>query len=244
MNGGLLDRDGNGFISRIDVKTMQVNMKWIEGGKNGVALDAPKGMAVAGNTLWVADVAAVRKFDRHTGAPQGSIALPGATTINDVATDGTNVWVSDTGVIPNAGETFTATGTDSVWKITNDQASKIASGQDLEEPNGLAVADGKLWVVTFGGNHLYRLEGNARTSSTNLPREQLDGLVALPGGDFLVSGWKGMAIYRGKPGGEFTPILQSIATPADIGYDTKRHLLLVPSTSANRVTLHALPAHD
>ena len=236
INGGLLDRDNNGFISRVDANTLAVTLKWVEGGKNGVTLDGPKGMAIAGDTLYASDTAAVRKFNRRTGAYEGEIALPGATTINDMTTDGKRIWVSDTGVVPASGVTFFSTGTDAVWQIENDHATKVASGRDLKQPNGLAWVNGNLWVVTFGGAELYQLDGGAKKNVMQLPRGQLDGLVALPDGTFFVTSWDGMAIYRGKK--DFEPILQGIPTPADLGYDTKRHLLLVPASSSNRVTLH------
>ena len=238
INGGLLDRDNNGFISRVDAKTMKVNLQWIAGGKNNVTLDGPKGMAIVGDTLYVSDVTAVRKFNRKTGEAQGEIALPGATLINDLATDGHNVFVSDTGVMAGPGQSFKPTNTDAIWEITNDQPKKIASGTDLEQPNGLDVVDGKLWVVTFGGNELYELDGGKKTHVTKLPNRQLDGLVRLDDGSFLVSSWYASAVFRGKAGGDFKPILQSINTPADLGYDTRRHLLLVPNSTDNHVTLH------
>jgi sugar lactone lactonase YvrE len=239
INGGLLDRDNNGFISRVDAKTLNVNLKWIEGGKNNVTLDGPKGMAIAGDSLYVSDVAAVRKFDRHTGAALAAIPLPGTTTINDLTTDGKNIYASDTGVIPGPGDTFEATGTDSIWIIENDHARKIASGNDLlKQPNGLEFVDGKLWVVTFEGNELYQLDGGRKSNVMTLPREQLDGVVHTADGTWFVTSWKGMAVYRGSGKGSFEPILQAVPTPADIGYDTKRHLLLLPSSSNNSVTLH------
>ena len=238
INGGLLDKDNNGFITRVDANNLTVNLKWIEGGKNGVTLDGGKGMAIVGETLYVSDVSAVRKFNRRTGMPEGEIALPGATTINDMTTDGKRVWVSDTGVIPASGQTFFSSGTDAVWQIENDRATKIASGTDLKQPNGLAYVNGNLWVVTFGGAELYQLDGGSKKNVTELPRGQLDGLVALPDGTFFVTSWDGMCVYRGKSGGAFEPILQAIPTPADIGYDTKRNLLMVPASSSNRVTLH------
>lgn len=231
INGGLLDRDGNGFISRVDANTLQVDMQWIRG------LDGPKGMAILGDSLYVSDVTGVRKFDRRTGAAQALIPLPGATTINDLTSDGHSVFASDTGVIPGPANTFKPTATDAIWQITNDRAKKIASGTDLEQPNGLDVVDGHLWVVTFGGDELYRLDGGKKTDVTKLPNRQLDGLVHLADGSFVVSSWYASAVFRGK-GGSFKPILESITTPADLGYDTKRHLLLVPNSTENHVTIH------
>jgi hypothetical protein len=239
INGGLLEADNNGFITRVNAASMTVQTKWIESGKNGARLDAPKGMAIAGDFLYVSDITAVRKFDRRTGAPRGEIALPGATLINDLTTDGTSVFVSDTAVRPAAGVTFERTGTDAIWKISGDKASRIASGRDLNEPNGIDFANGSLWVVTFRANELYRLNGTEKADIRRLPHGQLDGLIHLADGTPVVTSWIGDAIYRGD-GDAFTPVLKAIDAPADIGYDRKRNRLLVPRSTANEVTIHPL----
>jgi hypothetical protein len=240
INGGLLVPDNNGFITRVDAQTLKVEPKWIAAGTNGVHLDAPKGMAVAGNSLYVSDITGVRKFDRRTGAPQGEIALPGATLINDLTTDGTNVYASDTGVKPSSGITFEATGTDAIWKIANDRATKIASGTGLDQPNGVEWFGGNLWVASFRGNEIYRLDGNKKADAEEVPRGQLDGLVHLADGTPLVTSWIGKAVYRGTKKGEFVAVLRGISAPADIGYDTKRGRLLVPNSPMNQVTIHGL----
>jgi hypothetical protein len=240
LNGGLLAQDNNGFISRVRANTLAVDLRWVAGGKDGVRLDAPKGMAIVGDVLYVSDVTAVRKFDRRTGAPRGEVMLPRATLINDLATDGTNVYASDTGVIPGAGTTFVATGTDAIWKIVNDHATKIASGRELNQPNGLDFHRGSLWVVTFHGGELYRLDGGKKRNIIKLPRGQLDGLVHLQDGTPVVSSWIGTSVYRGSATEEFTAILRGIAAPADLGYDATRQRLLVPNSPMNTVTIHSL----
>jgi hypothetical protein len=240
INGGLLEADGNGFISRVKPDGMAVDLEWIAGGRAGVRLDAPKGMAIIGDTLYVSDITAVRKFDRRSGAPLGEIALPGATLINDITTDGTSLYVSDTGVRTGPGTTFVATGTDTIWKITGDRPEKLAEGKALAHPNGVDFANGTLRVVTFEENELYALDGGTKKVLARLPAGQLDGIIHLADGSVVVTSWLGKQIYRGQPGGPFTVILAGIATPADIGYDTKRHLLLVPSSAADQVTLHPL----
>lgn len=240
IKGGELAADGDGFISRVQPDTLSLELKWIQGGENGVHLDGPKGMALLGDWLYVSDVTAVRKFDRHTGAPLAEIPLPGATFINDMATDGHSLYVSDTGLAMGPGETFRPTGTDAIWKITDDRATKIASGPALGHPNGLDVVDGKLWVVTFGGTELYELDGGKKTHVTNLPAGELDGLLHLEDGSRLVASWLGAAVYRGRVDGTFQAVLSGVPAPADIGYDTKRHRLLVPLSTSNQVTVNDL----
>jgi hypothetical protein len=198
-------------------------------------------MALVGDSLYVSDIAGVRKFDRRSGTAEGIIALPGATLINDLTTDGTNLYVSDTGLRTGPGRTFIDTRTDSIWKIHEDRAEKIASGHELGHPNGLDFAGGKLRVVTFGGEEVYDLDNGRRGNAVSLPAGELDGITRASNGDLLVSSWAGHEIYRGPAKGPFTTILAGLSAPADIGYDTKRHRLLVPQSGANLVTIHSVP---
>ena len=66
INGDPFAKDNNGFISRLKADGSVDSLEFIAGGKNGVTLNGPKGMALVGDTLWVADIDAVRGFDRRT----------------------------------------------------------------------------------------------------------------------------------------------------------------------------------
>lgn len=236
INGDPTVADDNGFISRINPETMQIDLKWIDAAKPDILLNAPKGLGILGDNLYVADLTVVRKFDRKTGKPAGEIKIPGSTFLNDIASDGTSVYVTDSGLKAGA-KGFEPTGTDAVWRITNDKPEKIASGSDLNRPNGVEIADGKVWVVSFGSNELYQIANGKKTSVAKLPKGSLDGLVHLSDGSFLVSSWEGKAVYRGK-GNSFQTIVDNVDSPADIGYDTKRHRLLIPHFMENVVTVH------
>jgi DNA-binding beta-propeller fold protein YncE len=235
INGGMLWRDGNGFLTRVNAATLDVDLKWVATG-----LDAPKGMAILGDTLYVADIDRVRKFDRRSGAPRGEIEIAGASFLNDITTDGRSLYVSDTGIVTGPGITFYDTGSDAIWKITGDRPEKLAGGEELRHPNGLDFVDGKLRVVTFRGNELYELDGGKRTNIIAMPAGQLDGVTHLADGTAIVSSWKGNEIYRTTRGGKAAAILAGMDAAADLGYDTKRHRLLVPQPTANQVTLHSV----
>ena len=63
INGVPSEKDGNGFISRVRPDGTLDSLRFIAGGLNGVTLNAPKGTAIVGDTLWVADIDAVRGTD-------------------------------------------------------------------------------------------------------------------------------------------------------------------------------------
>ena len=97
VNGAPTARDGNGYISRVAPNGRVLELAWIRGGRGGVTLDAPMGLAIRGDTLAVADLAAVRFFDRRTGRPLGLVATPGL-RLNDLAfADDGSLWATDTG---------------------------------------------------------------------------------------------------------------------------------------------------
>lgn len=235
VNGRPVDADNNGFISILTPDGKVENLKWIEGGKNKVTLNAPKGMAIVKDVLYVADLDTLRMFDVKTGTPKGEVKLEGATFANDVvATDDGKIFVSDSG-LKMEGSDFKPTGTDAVWVVEKGKAKAYAKSTDLAKPNGLLVDGKALVVVPFGSNEIYKLDDKGvRSEVTKLPKGGFDGVVKL-GDLLLVSSWEGQAVYKGKLGGTFEPVLQSLEAPADIGYDKKRGRVLVPRFMGNTV---------
>lgn len=241
INGNPTAADGNGFISRVSPGGKVLSLKWIDGTKPDGFLDAPKGMAIVGDTLYVSDITAVRMFDRLTGKFKDSIAIAGSTFLNDLASgrDG-SVYVSDSGLKPD----FSPSGTDAIYKI--DSAGKvtaIAKGPDLHSPNGVAVLpNGKVVVVTFAkAGELYTLGANGQKENViKLPAGQLDGVEILPNGAFLVSSWETSAVYRVERNGTARVIVKEVPSPADIGYDSRRNRVLIPIFTKNYLVIQSL----
>src|SRR5690242_18444643 len=157
INGGPLAKDDNGFISRVRPDGVVENLKFIEGAHNGVTLNAPKGLALAGDTLWVADIDVLRAFDAKTGAPLDSISLAtlGAVFLNDVAVAPTGaVYVTDTGIRFDDVGNILHPGPDRIFRVGPDrQVTVAARGDSLARPNGIALdAAGKRFIVApLGG---------------------------------------------------------------------------------------------
>jgi sugar lactone lactonase YvrE len=240
INGKPDDKDNNGFISALSPDGQVTTLKWIEGGKGKVKLDAPKGMGIVKGVLYVADISVVRTFDVKSGAPKGDIAIAGSTFLNDIATgaDG-KVYVSDTGIKFGANGPE-PTGTDAVYVIDKGHAKAIAKSADLGGPNGLLSTDKGVVVVTFGSGEVYRLDDKgSKTDVSKPPTGALDGIVSL-GDSLLVTSWQGSAIYKGTLGGAFELALPDQKSPADIGYDTKRGRVLVPHFTEDTVEAYEL----
>jgi sugar lactone lactonase YvrE len=236
INGKPTDVDNNGYITELSADGKVTKPKLIEGGKDKIKLDAPKGLGLLNGVLYVSDVTVVRKFDVKSGAPRGEIAVKDATFLNDlaIAPDG-RVFVTDTGVKPGA-TGFDPTGTDAVYVI--DKAGKvkpIAKAKELNGPNGVLFVDNKLLVNTFGSNEIYRLDDKgAKQDVTTVPTGGLDGFASV-GDSLFVSSWQGSTIYKGKLGGKFEPLVQGLKGAADFAYDSKRSRVVVPRFMENAV---------
>jgi hypothetical protein len=244
INGKPADADDNGFITVVnpdgDDSRAAANVKWINGEMGDIKLDAPKGMAISDGTLYVADITVVRRFDAKSGKQKDDIKIAGSTFLNDIVADGAGgVFVSDTGVDAS----FKPTGADAVYHITKDgKATPLIKNKDLGGPNGVALGDkGSVWVVTFRSGEVYSVDAKGKKGpATKLPKGQLDGIIAMEGGDLLISSWEGKCVYRGKPGGEWKEIASDVESPADIGYDSKRKRLLIPLFTKDKLVIKQL----
>ena len=233
-------KDDNGYITIASPDGKIVTEKWVAGGKDGVTLNAPKGLAVAKGDLWVADIDTVHAFDLKTGKHKASITIPGATFLNDIAVapDG-KVYVTDSGLEGN--DALVPSMTDAVYVIEKGVVTPLAKTRDLKNPNGIAVlASGAIVVNTFGAAEVYRLGSKGeKLDITLLPGDKLDGLFAV-GDTLYVSSWGAKAIYKGKLNGSFEPIYEGVQAPADLGLDTKRKRILVPRFVENCVDVFDL----
>jgi hypothetical protein len=244
INGDPTAVDGNGFISKIGPDGKVIELKFIESGKKGAELNAPKGMAIAGNVLYVADLDTVRKFDRKSGKPKGKIAIKDAVFLNalTVSPDGKVLYVSDSAVKINNG--FTGTGDDAIYEIDlkKRSAKTLIKDKALHWPNGLLADATGVWVVTLGGNELIHVSTKGELGAvTKLPKGSLDGIVKLADNSLLISSWEASAVYRGLPGGEFKEIISGVTSPAAIGLDSKRHAVLIPVFMGSTFEAHVLP---
>jgi hypothetical protein len=234
INGSPFDKDDNGFIAQVAPNGQMRAPRWIDGARNDLILNAPKGMAFLGDTLYVADIDTVRTFNRKTGAPKDSILVNGASFLNDIAVSGQRVYVSDTGVKQG----FKPSGTAAIYQLQDGKVTAVARGEDLQEPNGLATRGEELWTVTFAANQVYRIgKDGHKADAFTVPQGQLDGLLILPDGTFLVSSWKGSTVFAGRPGSTFTAVIGDVPSPADIGFDSKRSRVLVPLLMKDRVDI-------
>jgi hypothetical protein len=243
INGAPTAQDNNGFISKLMPDGRLIDFQFIAGGRDGVTLNAPKGMTIVGGTLYVADLGTVRLFDVKTGKASGNIDVEGATFLNDIALapDGA-VYVSDSGL--KAGKDgLEGSGSDAIYRIDSERHVQVLMrNTDLAHPNGLSADANGVWVVSWGSGELSHVDKSGhRSKIQKLPTAQLDGLVSLEDGSFLVSSWEGSCIYRGKSSEPFITVISGVTSPADIAYDAKRSRVIAPLFTKDTVGIFSLP---
>ncbi len=246
VNGSATAKDNNGFISRVKPDGAVENLKFIEGGHNGATLNAPKGLALAGDTLWVADIDAVRAFDAKTGAPRDSVSLSklGAVFLNDIVVAPTGaLYITDTGIKFDDVGNVLHPGPDRIFRIGSDrQVTVAARGDTLGRPNGIAVdvAGKRFIVVSFGGRSVLSWKpGDKAPVVIAKGAGAFDG-VDIVGGRILVSSWNDSTVSAYETGQE-VKLITGVPSPADIGFDGKRNRVLIPVFTGNRVEVWQLP---
>ena len=240
-------KDNNGFIVRLDAGNPATPTDVVRGGVKGVTLNAPKGMAIAGDTLWVADIDVVRAFDKNTGAVLATIDLStmGATFLNDVAiaADGT-LYVTDTGIRFSEKGELSHPGKDRIFAIAGGKARvAIESDSLLTRPNGIAWdgANARFILAGFGGPDVTAWKpGETTVTKLASGPGSYDGLEVLGDGRILVTSWADSSLSL-VANGAVSKVKGGLEAPADIGVDTKRQRVAVPRFNAGRVDYVAIP---
>jgi DNA-binding beta-propeller fold protein YncE len=221
INGDSSEKDGNGFISILNPDGSVKNLEWV---KN---LNAPKGLAIFKGKLYVADIDQLVEIDIEKGTNTAKYDAPGAVFLNDVTANADGmIFVSDTR-------------TAKIHVLNDKKLTVWMEGEPLQNPNGLMAEKGKLLV---GDNNVYEVD--IQTKKTILLIKDaggVDGLEKNKEGDFVFSNWPGrIFIYKnGKTIKLLDTIAQKINT-ADIGYDLKHDLVLVPTFFDNHIVAYKI----
>lgn len=208
---------GGGKIALLDGTGKLVNPAWISG------LNHPKGLGMSGDKLYVTDVTEVVEIDIPSGKIVERTKIEGASFLNDVtvAPDG-DVYISDMDQ-------------NQITKIGPDgRVEAWLKDAQLENPNGLLVHEGALYVAAWGKYETdltkakptgrlmkVSLEDKSITVLSAAPVGNLDGLEANKDGNFWVSDWISGHLYLMAPDGA---ILKNLDMSKLLGIDSAQGL--------------------
>jgi sugar lactone lactonase YvrE len=239
-------KDANGYIVQVKANDLSIGKVFAESGRAGVVLDAPKGMTINGDTLWVCDIDVMRAIDRKTGVSIGTLDLRpyGALLLNDVTMGGDGaMYITDTGILMTS-KGVIYKGADKIFRVANGKVSVIAQGAGLMRPNGITwdKEANRLVVVTFDPFHsqMYTLAPGGERRLLGKGNGKFDGVEPLGNGRFMVASWNDSSV-RLLGNGENRRIANNVLQPADIAYDTKRNRLAIPVGPLNQMQLWQLP---
>jgi hypothetical protein len=225
INGAPAEKNGLGFISLLKADGEILSLNWVTG------LNAPKGMGVRGNTLYVADIDQLVIINIEKAEIIEKIDIAGASFLNDVAmsVDGKVYFTdSDTGII---------------WIYSQGKAEAWIT-EGLERPNGLWVEKSRVLLTSSGSSDLKIIDkttGNFESVTSEIGHG--DGIEYIgKEGHYLTSSWSG-EIFMISPDYSKVSLLKTSdqdINSADIGFNQVDQVVYVPTFFDNRVVAYKL----
>jgi sugar lactone lactonase YvrE len=248
INGSPTAKDGNGFISRMKPDGTIDSLQFIAGGRDGATLNAPKGLALIGDTLWVADIDAVRAFNARTGAPIATVDLSQfhALFLNDICVGGDGaLYITDSGLRSKGQGMEHVKGSDRIFRIDAAHHATIALATDsLQSPNGITWdASGKRFIIgTYSGvpQILAWSPNRPQPMIIGYGAGQYDGVEILADRRLIITSWTDSTVTIRD--GNIRTAIRDLPSPADIGIDTRRMHVAVPLLTKDRVDIITIPA--
>jgi len=216
--GKPMEKDGLGFISKIDSKGHVIKKEWFTG------LNAPKGVACTSTNLYVTDIERVVEVDLKTGKLVKEYRNSKSKSLNDISVspDG-KVFVSDSGG-------------NCIFVIGSETLDLFLESDQLDRMNGIMASEDLLFLGSKGNF----ISVSRKTKEIRVLFENagyLDGIVQVADQKFVTSDWKGKVqlIEIGKGAETLLDGTAPSMYAADLDYISSQKLLLVPTFSNNRV---------
>jgi hypothetical protein len=219
-----LNKDGNGFISVLNPDGSINNLKYIEG------LNAPKGMGILEDTLFVTDIDRIVKINLGTGEIFDTIPVKNAIFLNDIAIDNEgNLFISDSkarNYIKLSDTTYQTFVTDTIFKF----------------PNGIIYDKDRL--ISGIGDKVISIDPKTGMWETFINNTgSVDGLQKVNETTYIISDWKGK-IHLISPEKDKELLLDTTVNEgenaADFCFNNEDNLLFVPTFFKNSIACYKL----
>ena len=220
--------DHQGSITRLKAGGALHSNPWVKSEVNA-PVNSIKGVCVLNGVVYACDVDHVRRRSIKTGQALDPILIRDAEFLNDAATDGKYIYVSDSN-------------TNKIHRLDGDKYIDIPAPKN---PNGIAFSGGKMFVVSWAAHEIYEVDMDGIFDPTPFGLadqfEGLDGVEVLSDGTFMVSDQKQNRIALVSSDRKRVRTLVEVkGGPADFGVDLKRGFLYVPLIWADSAVAYKL----
>jgi hypothetical protein len=213
------EMDGNGFISKLSTDGRIQSLHWATG------LNAPKGMGLVDENLYVADLSGIVVIELSSGKVLQRIEIEGAQFLNDITVDSKDVYASDS----NTGK---------IYKVSNGKTELYFDGSaSFKRVNGLFTLKDGLYVADAGTGVNYKLDKKKNLTKYTETALGADGIIEVGKNEFIVSSWAG-EVYFVAADGKAQKILDTKdqkLNSADIDYNPKTKMVFIPTFYGNTV---------
>jgi sugar lactone lactonase YvrE len=220
-----------GYISRVSMDGVIEDARWV------TDLDAPTGITLRGDQIFVVERSSLTEIDANTGALTNRFPIPGAEFPNDIAIDDEgNIYVSDTS--PSSHKDSR------IYRFRSGEFEVWLDGDEIDRANGLHFHGGRLLVGNSGDGFLKSVDVATRRIEKIicLGAGVIDGIRVDSNGNYIVSQWAGH-VYVVSPAGDLVEVLETEsaqANSADFEYVPELDLILIPTFLDNRVAAYRL----
>jgi hypothetical protein len=226
--------DSNGFISELSADGSIIHQKFQKG-----MLNAPKGLAVVKDIVYVADVNRVVGFNVRSGEQVFEVSIPSAKMLNDLCkVDDKHVCVSET----VSGQVLLIDLTDKSIRFQG--SIEGANGVTYDEKTGTLYAVGM--GPNMSGGKLY--QKNLKNTDTvftvleNSPTGIFDGLEMFDNTHLIASDWISFTSQKGRLivydlNSHTIKTIEVDSGPADITYDPSSHTIFIPRMMVNSLVI-------
>jgi len=230
INGDGTEADADGYISSLSVDGQLIEQYWLTG------LNAPKGLTIVGNKLYIADINELIVADIKQKKIVERYSAPEAKFLNDVVADHNgHIYVS-------------AFLTNTLYRLADGKFSIWIEDEALDVPNGLLVEDNQLLVASWGTmtdgfatttpGHIKTIDINTKQINSLGDKSaigNLDGIEADGHGNYFVTDWmSGKLLHITKQGLSKTLVALEQGS-ADHTIIPEKNLIIIPMMLTNKL---------